>query len=46
MVWGNKPVDGGNLLLTPAERMEMIKLNPKAEKFIRLNFHQSAKKIQ
>ncbi len=35
MKFGNMPRDNGNLLLTPAERDELIKKNPRAEKWIR-----------
>ena len=31
---GSKPVDDGNLLLTPEERDDLIKKNPRAEKYI------------
>ena len=33
--FGNMPLDGGNLLLTEAEKDDFIKHEPKAEKFIR-----------
>lgn len=33
---GNKPSDGGHLLLTPAERAELLEAEPAAEPFIRL----------
>lgn len=32
---GNKPTDGGYLILTPNERAELLKENPNSEKFIR-----------
>lgn len=32
---GGKPTEGGNLLLTPAERAELIAAEPRAEKWIR-----------
>ncbi|MBR2208585.1 MAG: class I SAM-dependent DNA methyltransferase, partial [Synergistaceae bacterium] len=32
---GSMPADGGNLILTPEERDELLKANPTAEKFIR-----------
>lgn len=35
MVRGNQPTDAGNLLLTPAERSELIAAEPSAEKWIR-----------
>jgi hypothetical protein len=35
MLWGNKPVDGGHLMLTKDERNEMINLEPKTEKYIK-----------
>lgn len=35
MVFGNKPTDGGNLILTPQERDKIISEHPEAEKFIR-----------
>ena len=35
MVFGNKPTDGGNLILTPSERDKIIEEYPEAEKFIR-----------
>lgn len=35
MVFGNKPSDGGNLILTPQERDKIIFECPEAEKFIR-----------
>jgi type II restriction/modification system DNA methylase subunit YeeA len=34
MAWGNKPVDGGNLILNDEEKAELIKKEPAAEKFI------------
>jgi type I restriction-modification system DNA methylase subunit len=35
MVYGNKPVDGGFLMLTPHERLEIINKHPIAEKYIK-----------
>ena len=35
MINGSKPVDGGNLLLSPEERDELVAKNPAAEKWIR-----------
>ena len=35
MVFGNKPTDGGNLILTPEERNKIIEEYPEADKFIR-----------
>ena len=35
MVYGNKPADGGNLILSETERAEILKKFPNAEKFIR-----------
>ena len=35
MIYGSKPTDGGNLILSPAERDELIKKCPQAEKYIR-----------
>ena len=35
MSWGNKPTDGGNLLLSPEERDELVAKEPRAEKWIR-----------
>ena len=35
IIWGSKPTDGGNLILSLAERDELIKKNPLAEKWIR-----------
>ncbi len=34
MVYGNKPVDGGNLLLSPAEKEELLAREPKAKKWL------------
>lgn len=34
MIYGSKPTDGGHLLLSPAERDELIIKNPRAEKWI------------
>jgi len=35
MVYGNKPVDGGHLLLSPEEKIELLEKEPKAQKWIR-----------
>jgi hypothetical protein len=35
MTWGNKPADGGNLLLDFSERAALIRFYPEARKFIR-----------
>ena len=35
MVYGNKPADGGNLILSVDEREELLKKCPQAEKYIR-----------
>jgi hypothetical protein len=35
IVWGNKPVDGGNLLFTDDEKNEFIKKEPGAKKYIK-----------
>ncbi|MGB3748516.1 MAG: DNA methyltransferase [Rhodanobacter sp.] len=35
MLWGNKPTDGGHLILSPEERHELLAKEPKAEKFVR-----------
>jgi hypothetical protein len=35
MVWGNKPTDGGHLILSSRERRELELSNPESEKFIR-----------
>lgn len=35
MIYGSKPTDDGNLLLTPEERDELIDKNPAAQKWIR-----------
>ena len=35
MVFGNKPTDGGNLILTPQEREKILADYPEADKFIR-----------
>ncbi|MRG71101.1 lactate dehydrogenase [Alphaproteobacteria bacterium HT1-32] len=34
MVWGNKPSDGGNLILSAQEAREMVSNSPDAEKFL------------
>ena len=35
MSWGNKPTDGGHLLLSPAERQELLVLEPGAGPYVR-----------
>ena len=35
MIYGSKPTDDGNFLLTPEEKDELISKNPRAEKWIR-----------
>ena len=35
MITGNRPADGGNLLLTPEEAAELIRKEPDAERFIK-----------
>lgn len=35
MVWGNKPVDGGNLILSDDEKAEFVKEEPKSIPYIR-----------
>lgn len=35
MLKGNQPTDGGNLILSPVERRQLLSASPKAEKFIR-----------
>ena len=35
MVWGNKPVDGSNLILADAEKAEYLSKEPQGEKYIR-----------
>ncbi|MBR6014152.1 MAG: hypothetical protein IK062_10305 [Selenomonadaceae bacterium] len=35
MVYGNKPADGGNLILSETEREELLQKCPQAEKYIR-----------
>ncbi len=35
MSWGNKPTDGGNLLLSPEERTQLLRDEPVAKEFIR-----------
>jgi len=35
IIWGNKPVDGGNLLFTDEEKSDFILQEPTAEKFIK-----------
>ncbi len=38
MVWGNKPTDGGNLVVSSVERQRIISNTPEASEFIRLYF--------
>ena len=38
MITGNSPYDGGNLMLTPEEKNELINLNPSSKKLIRKTF--------
>lgn len=35
MTWGNKPADGGNLLLDFSERQDLLRTNPETLQFIR-----------
>ena len=35
MVWGNKPTDDGNLILSTAERIELQAVSPNSQRFIR-----------
>ncbi|QGL24981.1 N-6 DNA methylase [Neisseria brasiliensis] len=35
MVYGNKPVEGGNLILSPAEKEALLAAEPQAEKWIK-----------
>lgn len=35
MVWGNKPTDGGNLILDKGDRDELLRDCPEAERFVR-----------
>ncbi|HDR9028589.1 class I SAM-dependent DNA methyltransferase [Burkholderia vietnamiensis] len=35
MYWGNKPTDGGYLLLQPAERDQLVRDNPEAAKYVK-----------
>lgn len=35
IVWGNKPVDGGNLILSDTEKIELVSKEPLAEKYIK-----------
>ena len=35
MSWGNKPTDGGHLILSPEERSELLSKEPGAAKFVR-----------
>ena len=38
MEWGNKPSDGGFLILTPMERDALLQAHPEAERFLRRYF--------
>jgi hypothetical protein len=35
MSWGNKPTDGGHLILSPEERLEVLKTEPEIDKYIK-----------
>ena len=35
MLWGNKPTDGGHLILSPEERQDLLARDPGAAKFVR-----------
>lgn len=35
MSWGNKPTDGGHLILSPEERRDLLAAEPQAEPFVR-----------
>ncbi len=35
MVWGNKPTDGGGLILTPEEARQVVSQEPEAARFLR-----------
>jgi hypothetical protein len=35
MVWGSKPTDGGNFILSPEERTELLRAEPNAKRWIR-----------
>jgi hypothetical protein len=35
MLWGNKPTDGGNFILSPEEKVSLLKVEPLAEKWIK-----------
>ena len=35
MLWGNKPTDGGHLIMTSEEREQLLKIEPAAAEFIR-----------
>lgn len=35
IIWGNKPVDGGNLLFTDEEKIDFLKKEPAAAKYIK-----------
>ncbi|WP_294138253.1 DNA methyltransferase [Sphingomonas sp.] len=34
MLWGNKPTDGGNLILSPAQRSQVLDEHPEAARFL------------
>ena len=38
MVWGNKPTDGGHLVLSSAERSALLATHPRAEDYVRPYF--------
>jgi hypothetical protein len=35
MINGSKPADGGNLILSDAEKKQLLEIEPQAQKFIR-----------
>ena len=35
MIWGNKPTDGGHFLLTPTEKLDLLRKEPGASRFLR-----------
>ncbi|MFN8560029.1 MAG: DNA methyltransferase [Dehalococcoidia bacterium] len=35
MMWGNKPTDGGHLILSPAERLELLESSPESASLVR-----------
>jgi hypothetical protein len=35
MMWGNKPTDGGHLIISPTERIDILSREPELEPFIR-----------